>query len=45
MPRKPRIHYEGALYHVMVRGNNGEKVFTAEKEKQQYINIICNPLF
>jgi hypothetical protein len=20
--RKPRIHYEGALYHVMVRGNN-----------------------
>ena len=40
MPRKPRIHYEGALYHIMVRGNNGEKVFTTEKEKRQYINII-----
>ena len=40
MPRKPRIHYDGALYHVMVRGNNGEKVFTTEKEKRQYINII-----
>ncbi len=39
MPRKPRIHYEGALYHVMVRGNNGEKVFETEKEKQEYINI------
>ena len=24
---------EGALYHVMVRGNNGEKVFTTGKEK------------
>ncbi len=33
MSRKPRIHYEGALYHVMVRGNNGEKVFTTGKEK------------
>ncbi|WZL71865.1 hypothetical protein QBE52_12190 [Clostridiaceae bacterium 35-E11] len=40
MPRKPRIHYEGALYHVMVRGNNGERVFAAAKEKQEYINII-----
>lgn len=40
MPRKPRIYYEGALYHVMVRGNNGETVFEMEKEKQEYINII-----
>ena len=40
MPRKLRIHYEGALYHVMVRGNNGEKVFEADKEKEEYNNII-----
>jgi putative transposase len=40
MPRKPRIYYEGALYHVMVRGNNGEKVFEKEEEKEAYINII-----
>ncbi len=40
MPRKPRVYYEGALYHVMVRGNNGEKVFESEKEKQEYTNII-----
>ena len=33
MSRKPRIHYEGALYHVMVRGNNGEKVFINRKRK------------
>ncbi len=40
MPRKPRVYYDGALYHVMVRGNNGEKVFESEKEKQEYTNII-----
>lgn len=40
MPRKPRVHYEGALYHVMVRGNNGEKVFETQNEKQEYINLI-----
>ena len=22
MARKPRIHYQGAFYHVIVRGNN-----------------------
>lgn len=27
MPRKPRIHYPGAHYHVMLRGNGGCDVF------------------
>ncbi|MFO7869816.1 MAG: transposase [Kiritimatiellia bacterium] len=27
MPRKPRIEYEGAVYHVMNRGDRGRKVF------------------
>lgn len=40
MPRKPRIYYEGALYHVMVRGNNEERVFEREEEKEAYIKII-----
>ncbi len=25
MARKPRTHYEGALYHVITRGNSKEK--------------------
>jgi hypothetical protein len=30
MPRKPRIEYPGAFYHVMCRGNNGEYVLIEE---------------
>jgi len=30
MPRKPRIEYEGAVYHVMNRGDRGGKVFRDE---------------
>lgn len=26
MARKIKIHYEGALYYVMARGNNGEYI-------------------
>ena len=40
MARKPRIHYEGALYHVITRGNNKEKVFEGENEKEEYLRII-----
>ena len=27
MARKPRLHYPGALYHVMLRGNGGQDIF------------------
>ena len=40
MARKPRIHYEGALYHVITRGNNKEKVFEGKNEKEEYLRII-----
>ena len=40
MARKPRVHYEGALYHVITRGNNKEKIFGEENEKEEYLRII-----
>lgn len=40
MARKPRVHYEGALYHVMCRGNNKEKVFESSEDKREYLKII-----
>ncbi len=40
MPRKPRVHYEGALYHVICRGNNREWVFNDGEDKSKYIDII-----
>ena len=41
MARKPRLHYEGALYHVMVRGNNRSYIFRNEDNKKTYKKIIA----
>jgi len=27
MARKPRIHFPGAVYHVILRGNAGDPIF------------------
>lgn len=40
MARKPRIHYEGALYHVIVRGNNREYIFNEAENKELYIRKL-----
>ena len=40
MTRRQRIHYPGALYHVIVRGNNREKVFSEEIQKEKYLKIL-----
>ena len=40
MARKARIHYPGALYHIMVRENNGDNVLFEEAQKNKYLNII-----
>ena len=33
MARKPRIHFAGAFYHVMLRGNAGDKIFYVDEDK------------
>lgn len=33
MPRKPRIHYPGAVYHVILRGNADEPVFFQNRDR------------
>src|SRR6056297_327607 len=40
MARKPRIHFEGALYHVIVRGNKREIIFKEDKWKLEYLETI-----
>ncbi len=40
MARKQRVHYEGALYHVICRGNNREYVFEKEEDKKIYLETI-----
>ncbi|MFW6148969.1 MAG: transposase [Atribacterota bacterium] len=40
LSRQPRIHYEGALYHIIVRGNNRSYIFRNDANKIEYLNII-----
>lgn len=32
MARKPRVHLPGGVYHVMLRGNGGQKIFFSEED-------------
>ena len=38
MPRKPRIQYAGAVYHVMNRGDRGRKIY---RDKQDYEGFVA----
>lgn len=40
MSRKPRIHYMGAFYHVVVRGNNHAYIFNNREKKEEYKKIV-----
>jgi len=36
MARKPRLHYPGAFYHVMLRGNGGQEIFFSEDDRHHF---------
>ena len=40
MARKPRIHYPGALYHVILRGNAGDPVFFDEADRYRFYLLL-----
>jgi len=40
MPRKPRIHYSGAMYHVVSRGNNCQKIFNTEDDYKTFLEYL-----
>ncbi len=40
MPRKPRIEYPGAIYHIMSRGNRGDAIFMDDKDCETFINTL-----
>jgi putative transposase len=41
MARKPRIEYEGAFYHVIMRGNQRQRVFKGDDDFQKYISLLA----
>jgi putative transposase len=41
MPRSVRIEYEGAVYHVMSRGDHQEAIFLDEKDRQVFLETLA----
>lgn len=40
MARQLRIEYEGAFYHVTSRGNQREKIFWDDKDREEFLRIL-----
>jgi len=40
MPRQPRIEYEGAVYHVMNRGDRREKIVRGEADREAFVKAL-----
>ena len=42
MARPPRIHYNGAIYHITARGNNKDIIFNDEQDKAKYLDLLAD---
>src|SRR4030043_876977 len=40
MARKPRIQFQGAFYHIIVRGNQRQDIFLEETDRSQYLERL-----
>jgi len=40
MARKPRIHFPGAVYHVMLRGNGGQDIFFCPSDRAYLYRLL-----
>jgi putative transposase len=40
MPRKPRVEYAGAVYHVMSRGNRQQAIFRTDQDREMFLDTL-----
>ncbi len=40
MPRKPRVEYAGAVYHVMSRGNRQQAIFRTDLDREMFLDAL-----
>jgi putative transposase len=40
MPRKLRVEYEGAVYHVMDRGDRREAIFQDNRDRELFLETL-----
>lgn len=41
MPRKPRVEFAGAVYHVMCRGDRGEAIFRDDYDRRRFLETLA----
>jgi REP element-mobilizing transposase RayT len=41
MGRKPRVHFPGACYHVVVRGNNRQRIFRSDGDRNGFLALVA----
>jgi hypothetical protein len=44
MPRKLRIEYPGAMYHIMSRGDRRKKIFLDDVDRQDFLKTLAEQL-
>ena len=42
MPRKLRLQYPGAMYHVMSRGDRAERIFLDDVDPHDFIKTLAD---
>ena len=40
MARKPRVEFDGAFYHVIVRGDQRQRTFQDDQDRQSYLQRL-----
>ncbi|MBO8177888.1 MAG: transposase [Bacillus sp. (in: Bacteria)] len=40
MPRRPRVWFPGAMYHITARGNRRSKIFYDDKDRLMYLELL-----
>ena len=40
VPRKPRVQYPGAIYHIMSRGDRREDIFLDDVDRQDFLKTL-----
>ncbi len=40
MPRKLRMEYPGAIYHVMNRGDHREEIFRDDEDRTRFLSTL-----
>jgi putative transposase len=41
MPRIPRLHVDGAFYHVILRGNHRQNIFFKPEDRARFSNLVA----